>query len=200
MPISLKKGEKISLTKAAPSLKKIHVGLGWDTRATSGTAFDLDASAFLLGANGKVRKDVEDFVFYGMEKVGGKLITKDGAVEHTGDNRTGAGDGDDEMLIVDLVKVAADVQRIVFTATIHEAVKRGQSFGQVTNAFIRVVNAEDNTEICRFDISEEASTNTALDFGAVYRKDGEWRFDAIGQGYDGGLVAMCSRYGIDATE
>ena len=199
MPISLKKGEKISLSKSAPGLKKIHVGLGWDTRATSGAAFDLDASAFLLGATGKVRND-GDFVFYGMEKVNGKLITKDGAVEHTGDNRTGAGDGDDESLIVDLTKVAADVQRIVFTATIFEATKRGQSFGQVTNAFIRVVNAEDNTEICRFDISEEASTNTALDFGAVYRKDGEWRFDAIGQGYDGGLLAMCTRYGIDASE
>jgi tellurium resistance protein TerD len=199
MPISLKKGEKISLTKAAPSLKKILVGLGWDVRATSGTAFDLDASAFLLGANGKVRGD-HDFVFYGMPKVGGKLITADGSVEHTGDNRTGAGDGDDESLVVDLTKVGADVQRIVFTATIYEAKKRGQSFGQVTNAFIRVVNAEDNVELCRFDISEEASTNTALDFGAVYRKDGEWRFDAIGQGYDGGLEAMCNRYGIDASE
>lgn len=199
MPISLKKGEKISLSKNAPGLKKIIVGLGWDTRQTSGAAFDLDAAGFLLGANGKVRND-GDFVFYGMETVGGKLITADGAVEHTGDNKTGAGDGDDESLIVDLTKVAADVQRIVFTATIHEAVKRGQSFGQVTNAFIRVVNAEDNTEICRFDISEEASTNTALDFGAVYRKDNEWRFDAIGQGYDGGLLALCSRYGIDASE
>lgn len=199
MPISLKKGEKISLSKNAPGLKKIIVGLGWDTRQTSGAAFDLDAAGFLLGATGKVRSD-GDFVFYGMDKVGGKLITKDGAVEHTGDNKTGAGDGDDESLVVDLTKVAADVQRIVFTATIHDAVKRGQSFGQVTNAFIRVVNAEDNTEICRFDISEEASTNTALDFGAVYRKDAEWRFDAIGQGYDGGLLALCSRYGIDAAE
>jgi len=199
MAISLKKGEKISLTKNAPGLKKILVGLGWDTRSTSGDAFDLDASAFLLSSLGKVRNDA-DFVFYGMPKIGDKLITKDGAVEHTGDNRTGAGEGDDESLIVDLTKVAADVQRIVFTATIYDAVKRHQTFGQVTNAFIRIVNAEDNTEICRFDISEEASTNTALDFGAVYRKDGEWRFDAIGQGYDGGLLAMCTRYGIDASE
>lgn len=198
MPISLKKGEKISLTKQAPSLKKIRVGLGWDTRATSGKAFDLDASAFVLGATGKVRNQTQDFVFYGMEKVNGKLITKDGSIEHTGDNRTGVGDGDDESLVIDLTKVAIDVQRIVFAVTIHEAKERGQSFGQVTNAFIRVVNEEDNTELCRFDISEEASTNTALDFGAVYRKDGEWRFDAIGQGYDGGLLALCGRYGVDA--
>jgi tellurium resistance protein TerD len=198
MPISLKKGEKISLTKQAPSLKKIRVGLGWDTRATSGKAFDLDASAFVLGATGKVRNQNQDFVFYGMDKINGKLITKDGSIEHTGDNRTGVGDGDDESMIIDLTKVGADVQRIVFAVTIHEAKERGQSFGQVTNAFIRVVNEEDNTELCRFDISEEASTNTALDFGAVYRKDGEWRFDAIGQGYDGGLLALCGRYGVDA--
>lgn len=199
MPISLKKGEKISLSKQAPGLKQVIIGLGWDTRATSGSAFDLDATAFLCGQNNKVRND-GDFVFYGMEKVNGKLITKDGSVEHTGDNRTGAGDGDDESLIIDLTKVAADVQRIVFAATIHDAKARNQSFGQVTNAFIRVVNKEDGVEICRFDISEDASTNTALDFGAVYRKDGEWRFDAIGQGYDGGLLALCSRYGIDASE
>jgi tellurium resistance protein TerD len=197
MPISLKKGEKISLTKAAPSLKKIRVGLGWDTRATSGAAFDLDASAFVLGANSKVRDATQDFVFYGMKKIDGKIITKDGSIEHTGDNRTGVGDGDDESLILDLTKFGADVQRIVFAVTIHEAKERGQSFGQVTNAFIRVVNLEDNTELCRFDISEEASTNTALDFGAVYRKDGEWRFDAIGQGYDGGLAALCGRYGVE---
>lgn len=199
MGLNLKKGEKLSLKKEAPSLKRARLGLGWDARATTGSDFDLDASAFLLTASAKVRSD-SDLVFYGMTKVGGKLITADGAVEHTGDNRSGAGDGDDESLIVDLAKVPNDVTRIVFAATIFEAKKRGQSFGQVSNAFIRLVDEDTGIEVFKYDLGEDFSTETAVEFGALYRKDGEWRFDAIGQGYAGGLAAMCNRYGIDADE
>jgi len=195
MAIQLKKGENLSLKKAAPGMTKILVGLGWDVRATDGAAFDLDASAFMVNAAEKCSKD-GDFVFYGMAKINNKLITADGSVEHTGDNRTGAGDGDDESLKVDLSKVPADIQKIVFTVTIYEAEERRQSFGQVKNAFIRLVNDETDTEVARFDLSEDASTETAMMFAELYRKDGEWKFRAIGQGFAGGLGALATHFGL----
>ncbi|MCC9001012.1 MAG: TerD family protein, partial [Candidatus Competibacter sp.] len=155
MAISLNKGGKLSLSKEAPDLKKVLVGLGWDARATDGADFDLDASAFLLDANGKVRSDA-DFIFYN------QLKSPCGSVQHTGDNRTGAGEGDDEAVMVDLTRVPADVQKITFTVTIHEADQRRQNFGQVGNAFIRLVNAETNIEVARYDLGEDASTETAM--------------------------------------
>jgi tellurium resistance protein TerD len=188
--ISLSKGGRISLSKEAPDLKMVHVGLGWDPRVTDGTDFDLDASAFMLGANGKIRSDT-DFIFYN------QLRSSCGSVEHTGDNRTGAGEGDDEVVMVDLTKVPADVQKIAFTVTIHEADQRRQSFGQVQNAFIRLVNAETNVEVARYDLTEDASTETAMIFGEIYRHGNEWKFSAVGQGYAGGLAAMCQQYGIN---
>ena len=190
MAISLNKGGKLSLSKEAPDLKKVLVGLGWDARATDGADFDLDASAFLLDANGKVRSDA-DFIFYN------QLKSSCGSVQHTGDNRTGAGEGDDEAVMVDLTRVPADVQKITFTVTIHEADQRRQNFGQVGNAFIRLVNAETNIEVARYDLGEDASTETAMIFGELYRHGGEWRFGAVGQGYAGGLAAMCRQYGIN---
>ncbi|HRX62076.1 MAG TPA: TerD family protein [Candidatus Competibacter sp.] len=190
MAISLNKGGKLSLSKEAPDLKKVLVGLGWDARATDGADFDLDASAFLLDANGKVRSDA-DFIFYN------QLKSPCGSVQHTGDNRTGAGEGDDEAVMVDLTRVPADVQKITFTVTIHEADQRRQNFGQVGNAFIRLVNAETNIEVARYDLGEDASTETAMIFGELYRHGGEWRFGAVGQGYAGGLAAMCRQYGVN---
>ncbi|MDS4039722.1 MAG: TerD family protein [Candidatus Competibacter sp.] len=190
MAISLNKGGKLSLSKEAPDLKKVLVGLGWDARATDGVDFDLDASAFLLGADGKVRSEA-DFIFYN------QLKSTCGSVQHTGDNRTGAGEGDDEALMVDLTRVPADVQKITFTVTIHEADQRRQNFGQVQNAFIRLVNAETNTEVARYDLAEDASTETAMIFGELYRYGSEWKFGAVGQGYSGGLAAMCRQYGIN---
>lgn len=190
MAISLNKGGRLSLSKEAPGLTKALVGLGWDARATDGAAFDLDASAFLLGADGKVRSEA-DFIFYN------QLKSPCGSVQHTGDNLTGAGEGDDEVIMVDLSRVPAEVQKIAFTVTIHEADARKQNFGQVSNAFIRVVNADNHTEITRYDLAEDASTETAMIFGELYRHSGEWRFAAVGQGYAGGLAAMCRQYGIN---
>ncbi|HRD66186.1 MAG TPA: TerD family protein [Candidatus Competibacter sp.] len=190
MAISLNKGGKLSLGKEAPDLKKVLIGLGWDARATDGVDFDLDASAFLLDASGKVRSDA-DFIFYN------QLKSACGSVQHTGDNRTGAGEGDDEAVMVDLTRVPADVQKITFTVTIHEADARKQNFGQVSNAFIRLVNAETNVEIARYDLAEDASTETAMIFGELYRYGNEWKFGAVGQGYAGGLAAMCRQYGIN---
>ena len=189
MALSLQKGGNLSLSKTDPSLTKILVGLGWDERATDGSAFDLDASAFLLTATGKVRGDA-DFIFYN------QLKSTDGAVEHTGDNRTGQGEGDDESLKVDLTLVSADVMKIAFTVTIHDAEARRQNFGQVANAFIRVVNDQTGTEIVRYDLAEDYSTETAMVFGELYRHNNEWKFRAVGQGYAGGLKAMCDQYGI----
>ena len=189
MALSLQKGGNLSLSKTDPSLTKILVGLGWDERATDGSAFDLDASAFLLTATGKVRGDA-DFIFYN------QLKSTDGAVEHTGDNRTGQGEGDDESLKVDLTLVPADVMKIAFTVTIHDAEARRQNFGQVANAFIRVVNDQTGTEIVRYDLAEDYSTETAMVFGELYRHNNEWKFRAVGQGYAGGLKAMCDQYGI----
>lgn len=190
MAISLNKGGNLSLSKTDPSLTQVLVGLGWDARATDGVDFDLDASAFLLGANEKVRGE-HDFIFYNQTR------SQDGSVEHTGDNRTGDGDGDDEAVTIDLDKVSPEIQKIAITVTIHDADSRGQNFGQVQNAFIRVVNNQSHVEIVRFDLNEDYSTETAMIFGELYRHNGEWKFRAVGQGYNGGLRAMCHQYGIN---
>ena len=190
MPISLTKGQNINLSKTSPTLVKSTLGLGWDARATDGQGFDLDASAFLLKADGKVRSDA-DFIFYNQRK------STDGSIEHMGDNRTGAGAGDDEQIKVNLAGVPADIIRIIFTVTIHEADIRRQSFGMVSNAFIRVVNDADKTEVCRYDLSEDHSTETALIFGELYRNQGDWKFKAVGQGYAGGLRALAIAHGVD---
>lgn len=189
MAISLNKGGNLSLSKTDPSLTQVLVGLGWDARATDGVDFDLDASAFLLGANDKVRGET-DFIFYNQTR------SPEGSVEHTGDNRTGEGDGDDEAVKIDLSKVPAEIQKIAITVTIHDAESRSQNFGQVQNAFIRVVNNQTNVEIVRFDLNEDYSTETAMIFGELYRHNGEWKFRAVGQGYNGGLSAMCRQFGI----
>ena len=189
MAISLNKGGNLSLSKTDPNLVRVLIGLGWDERATDGAAFDLDASAFLLTATGKVR-GYHDFIFYN------QLKSQDGSVEHTGDNRSGQGDGDDETILVNLSKVAPEVEKIAITVTIHDAQTRGQNFGQIANAFIRVVNQDTNVEVVRFDLAEDYSTETAMVFGEVYRHNGEWKFRAVGQGYAGGLAAMCQQYGI----
>jgi len=190
MGISLNKGGNLSLTKTDPTLKNIIIGLGWDARPTDGADFDLDASAFMVKEDGKVRSD-SDFIFYNQTK------STCGSVEHTGDNRTGAGDGDDESLVVILDKVPADIQRVVFTVTIHDAETRKQNFGQVSNAFIRVVNKDSGNEVARFDLSEDASIETAMVFGEIYKHGGEWKFKAVGQGYSGGLAALARQYGIN---
>ena len=191
MAISLNKGGRLSLSKEDPGLKKVQVGLGWDARVTDGADFDLDASAFLLGAGDKARSDA-DFIFYN------QLKSACGSVQHTGDNLTGDSEGDDEVIMVDLTAVPAEVQKIAFTVTIHEAEQRRQNFGQVSNSYIRLVNADTNVEIARYDLAEDASTETAMIFGELYRHGAEWRFSAVGQGYAGGLAAMCRQYGINA--
>ena len=189
MVVSLSKGGNVSLSKEAPGLSNILIGLGWDVRATDGGDFDLDASVFLTGANGKIRSDA-DFIFYN------NLKSADGSVEHTGDNRTGEGDGDDEAVKVNLATVPADVEKIVVGVTIDQAEQRGQSFGQVSGAFIRVVNDSNNSEIARYDLSEDSSTETAMVFGEVYRSGAEWKFRAIGQGFAGGLGPLAASYGV----
>jgi tellurium resistance protein TerD len=192
MAISLTKGGNISLSKTDPSLRRMVIGLGWDQRQTDGSEFDLDASAFLLNEAGRCRRD-DDFVFYN------NLRSAEGSVSHTGDNRTGEGEGDDEQIKVDLAVMPADVAKIAITVTIHDAESRLQSFGQVQNAFIRVVNEETGTEVVRYDLSEDYSTETAMIFGEVYRHNGEWKFRAVGQGYAGGLVAMARQFGLSAN-
>ncbi|OZY36048.1 chemical-damaging agent resistance protein C [Pseudomonas lundensis] len=189
MALSLTKGGNLSLTKEAPGMTKVLVGLGWDARSTDGQDFDLDASAFLLKADGKVRAD-SDFIFYN------QLKSVDGSVEHTGDNRTGEGDGDDEAIKVDLSKIPADIHKIAFTVTIHEAEARRQSFGQVRNAFIRIVNQDTNVEVGRYDLDEDASTETAVIFGELYRHGTEWKFRAVGQGFNGGLKPLAESFGL----
>ena len=190
MGISLSKGGNVSLSKTDPSLKNVLVGLGWDARPTDGADFDLDASAFMVKDDGKVRSD-SDFIFYNQTK------SACGSVEHTGDNRTGAGDGDDEAVVVLLDRVPADVQKIVFCVTIHDADMRKQNFGQVSHAYVRVVNKDSNNEVARYDLSEDASIETAMIFGEIYRHSGEWKFKAVGQGYAGGLAALARQYGIN---
>ena len=189
MAISLNKGGNLSLSKSDPGLKKISVGLGWDTRETEGVDFDLDASCFLTGETGKVRSDA-DFIFYN------QLQTPDGSVQHTGDNLTGEGEGDDESIIVDLEKISPDIFKLAFSVTIHDAPSRGQNFGQVSAAFISVVNVDTGHQKVRYDFSEDASTETAMIFGEVYRNAGEWKFRAVGQGFAGGLGPMAKSFGV----
>jgi tellurium resistance protein TerD len=190
MSVSLSKGGNVSLTKQAPGLTAALVGLGWDARTTSGSDFDLDASALLVDAAGRVLSD-QHFVFFN------NLTSPDGSVEHTGDNLTGEGEGDDEAIKVDLARVPAEVDKIVFTVSIYDAESRRQSFGQVRNAYIRVVNQADNVEITRYDLSEDASTETAMIFGEVYRNAAEWKFRAVGQGYESGLAGIARDFGVN---
>jgi tellurium resistance protein TerD len=193
MAVNLSKGQRVSLDKG---MKMALVGLGWDVNQYDGGAdFDLDASAFLLGPNGKVRKD-EDFIFYG------NLDSTDGSVHHTGDNLTGEGDGDDEVIIIDFSKVPPDIDKIAITVTIYDAEARKQNFGQVSNAYVRVAriaSADDTngTEVLRFDLMEEFSVETALVVCEIYRRNGEWKFNAVGAGYQGGLAALCRAYGVN---
>ena len=191
MAISLQKGGNVNLSKEAPNLKKIIVGLGWDPRSTDGATFDLDGSAFLLKNDGKVRGD-SDFIFYN------NLKSTDGSVVHTGDNTTGEGEGDDERIEIDLTRVPADIDRVSITVTIHDADARRQNFGMVSKAFIRCLNAEGEKEIARYDLSEDSSTETAMIFGEIYRYNGEWKFKAIGQGFNGGLGPLARSFGVNA--
>ena len=191
MAISLTKGQKVDLTKGNPGLSKIMVGLGWDTnKYDGGAAFDLDASAFLTKADGKVASD-KDFVFYGNLEHASK------SVKHMGDNLTGDGEGDDEQIFVDLSKVPQEIEKISFTVTIYDAETRKQSFGQVSNAFIRIVDSEKNAELIRYDLSEDFSVETAIVVGELYRHGGEWKFNAVGSGFKGGLHALCQNFGVN---
>jgi tellurium resistance protein TerD len=190
MSVSLSKGGNVSLSKEEPGLTNVLIGLGWDTRSTDGADFDLDASAFMLSGGDRVRSD-GDFIFYN------NLRSGDGSVEHTGDNRTGEGEGDDEALKVNLGRVPQEVQKIAVAVTIHDGESRRQSFGMVANAFIRVVNDATGREIARYDLSEDASTETAMIFGEVYRHGAEWKFRAVGQGYKGGLAPLARNYGVN---
>lgn len=190
MSVSLTKGGNVSLTKEAPGLTNVVVGLGWDVRTTTGTEFDLDASAILVGADGKVLSD-KHFVFFN------NLTSPDGTVEHTGDNLTGEGEGDDEQVKVNLAGMAPEVDKVVFPVSIYDADTRSQSFGQVRNAFIRVVNAAGNGELARYDLSEDASTETAMVFGELYRSGAEWKFRAVGQGYASGLGGIARDFGVN---
>ncbi|MBQ8625491.1 MAG: TerD family protein [Agathobacter sp.] len=194
MSVNLSKGGKVSLAKAAEqagvsTLTKVTVGLGWDVnRYDGGAAFDLDASAFMCGADGKCMNE-SGFIFYG---------NKEGAgIMHTGDNLTGDGDGDDEQIVVDLNAVPADVQKIAFTVTIYDAEKRAQNFGMVENSFIRIFDSASNTELLRYDLGEDYSIETAVVVGELYRHNGEWKFNAVGSGFQGGLAALCANYGIN---
>lgn len=190
MAISLSKGGNVNLSKEAPAMKKMILGLGWDVRVTDGADFDLDGSAFMLGANGKVISD-QAFIFFN------NLTSPCGGVVHSGDNLTGEGDGDDETITIDFDKIPAEVEKIAVCVTIHEAEARKQNFGQVSSAFIRCVDAGANTEIARYDLSEDASVETAMIFGEVYRNGGDWKFKAIGQGFAGGLGPLASNYGVN---
>ena len=190
MAVSLTKGSNVSLTKEAPDMNMVLVGLGWDPRVTDGQKFDLDASVFLVDESNKALSD-HHFIFYN------NMASPDDAVHHQGDNQTGEGDGDDEKVIIDLSKVDPAVKKLIFAVTIHEADSRKQNFGMVSNSFIRVVNNDTQTEIARFDLSEDASTETAMIFGELYRYNNEWKFKAIGQGFSGGLSALARQHGIN---
>lgn len=193
MPINLSKGQKVDLTKGNASLKHIMVGLGWDVNAfDSGSDFDLDASAFMCGANGKCPTEKE-FIFYG------NLEHTSGAVKHMGDNLTGEGEGDDEQIQVDLKEIPENVEKIAFTVTIYEAQERRQNFGQVSNAYIRIVDEDTNQELIHYDLGEDFSIETAIVVGELYRHNGEWKFNAIGSGFQGGLAALCGHYGIQVA-
>lgn len=191
MAITLTKGQKIDLTKGNPALKKVVIGLGWDTNKYSGGHdFDLDASVFLVGSNGRTNHD-EDFIFYN------NLESRNKAVIHKGDNRTGEGDGDDEQIILEFDKMPADVERMAVTVTIYEALERGQNFGQVSNAYIHVLDESNGKELIRYDLGEDFSIETALVVCEIYRHNGEWKFSAVGSGFEGGLAALCKNYGLD---
>ena len=190
MAVSLAKGQRVSLEKIAPGLTEIFVGLGWDVKVVdTGVSFDLDSSVFLLGSNDRLISD-KHFIFYN------NLTSPDPAksIEHTGDNLTGAGDGDDEVIKIDLTKVPAEIEKVVVTVTIHDAQERNQNFGQVQNAFVRIVNLQNEQEVVRYDLVEDYSIETALIMAELYRKDGEWRLNAVGAGYQGGLQALLDRY------
>ncbi len=189
MSVSLSKGGNVSLTKEAPGMTSVLVGLGWDARTTTGDDFDLDASAIMVKADGKVLSD-QHFVFFN------NMSSPDGAVQHTGDNLTGEGEGDDEAIKVDLTKVPGEIDKIVFPVTIYEGDARGQGFGQVRNAFIRIVDQGSNTEVARYDLTEDASTETAMLFGELYRNGAEWKFRAVGQGYSSGLAGIARDFGV----
>ena len=193
MPINLSKGQKVDLTKKNPGLKNIMVGLGWDVNAfDSGADFDLDAAAFILGSNGKCPTEKE-FIFYG------NLEHASGAVKHMGDNLTGEGEGDDEQIEVKLPDIPSNVERIAFTVTIYDSDVRRQNFGQVSNSFIRIVDMSTDTELIRYDLGEDFSIETAVVVGELYRHNGEWKFNAIGSGFQGGLAALCGHYGIEVA-
>lgn len=193
MPINLTKGQKVDLTKGNPGLKKLMVGLGWDVNAfDSGADFDLDASAFMLGDNGKCPTEKE-FIFYG------NLAHDSESVQHMGDNLTGEGEGDDEQIFVDLTKIPANISRIAFTVTIYESEERRQNFGQVSNSFIRIVNEDSGQELIHYDLGEDFSIETAVVVGEIYKHNGEWKFNAIGSGFQGGLAALCGHYGIEVA-
>ena len=192
MSISLVKGQKIDLTKGNGGLKKVVFGLGWDTNRYDGNAdFDLDASVFMTKENGKVGSD-EDFIFYG------NLEHRTKSVIHTGDNRTGDGDGDDEVIKVSFDNIPSDYTKLSVAVTIYDADNRLQNFGMVNNAYVRVADEETGEELIRYDLSEDFSTETAIVVAEIYKKNGEWKFKAVGSGYNGGLAALCRQYGIDA--
>lgn len=191
MGIVLKKGQKIDLTKGNSSLKKILIGLGWDTnRYDGGYDFDLDAAAFCCGEDGKVHNDL-DFIFYN------NLKHSSGAIEHLGDNLTGDGDGDDEQIVIDLSLIPQNISRINFTVTIHDADERKQNFGQVSNAYVRAVNSDNNQELLKYDLGEDFSIETAIVVAEIYRHNGEWKFNAVGSGFQGGLAALCKNFGLN---
>lgn len=188
MSININKGERINLNKESPGLKKVGIGLGWDVNATdTGVEFDLDASVFMLGNNGKIPQD-EYLVFYN------NLLSPDGSVQHLGDSRTGAGSGDDEIVEMDLTKINPTIEQLIFVVTIHEADQRRQNFGQVRNSYIRIYNQETDTEIAKYDLEEDFSRETAVEFGRLYKKNGEWRFHAVGEGYNEGLQSFVDKY------
>jgi tellurium resistance protein TerD len=190
MTVSLSKGGNVNLSKETSNLNQLVVGLGWDARSTDGAAFDLDASAFLVKADEKVRSD-SDFCFYNNK------VVANGSVQYSGDNKTGEGEGDDETVKVELSKIPADIEKIVFCATIHEGEARKQNFGQVRKAFIRIVNEADGSELARYDLSEDASVETAMIFGELYRNSGDWKFKAVGQGFAGGLAPLAKSFGVN---
>lgn len=191
MPVNLQKGQKVSLTKGNPGLNNVVVGLGWDiNQYDTGGDFDLDAAAYLLTDTGRVSRQ-EDFVFYG------NLTHPSGGIQHMGDNTTGAGEGDDEQIKINLSLMPANITRIAFTATIYDAENRRQNFGQINNAFIRIYNETNGEELLRYDLGEDFSIETAVVFGEMYKNNGEWKFNAIGSGYQGGLAALCANYGVE---
>ena len=191
MPVSLQKGQKVSLTKGNPGLSNVVVGIGWDVNAfDTGGDFDLDAAAFCLTDSGKV-SDQKDFIYFG------NLVHPSGSVQHLGDNLTGVGDGDDEQIKIDLSRIPASITKIAFTVTIYDAESRGQNFGQVSNAFIRIVNENNNEEILRYDLAEDFSIETVLVIAELYKYNGEWKFNAVGSGFQGGLTTLCKNFGVN---